>query len=696
MRFFKIFLVAIIFINSSLSLTFASDIQNNETQAETTKAKPSLKISGNNTYSLETGKETEITIPLVNSSADTATDVSISAKVGDNTSIDVKFLNNSNVTSAIVRGGSHNISLSVYVDKKVATGKYPITLDYSFNSTDGQSFTGNGTFYIKVDNDNALPSLSLNNVKVSKDSVGLEESFDISATIQNASKAQASNINIDIVGLEESNISVLGNSNVFLPSLAGSASNNITFKLSTTKLTKEGSNKITIKLSYKDDNGKDYTKDYFAYVNVTKGGASGKANLKIISLTAPNGKFGVSQNGTFKLKLKNTSSVPVKNVKISTKLPENIVPTSNNTLFLEEILPNQEKEVSFMVAPTASATTQTYSIGFLVEYNNGGTKTGENGTSTQDITTLEQYAGFNVDNPNPKKTGEKEKTSVPKIIVSKYASNPSIVEAGKSFTLSMNFKNTHQTKTVKNIKIYLTIEDKTEEKGNVFAPDNSSTTFFIDSIAPKQETSHTFSLFAVPDAKPRSYTVNVNLEYEDEEANEYKLTELVGVNVKQQANLELSEVTKQDTGEVGIPMNINFQLYNTGKVTLSNLLIKLEGEGIDTASATNFIGNFEPGSTEYYDGSFTPTEAGEKNLKLIITYNDTDGKEVEKVQEFKLNISEPIIADDMNMDEFPIEEEKSFPIKTVVIVAIVLLIIIVSIFVFVKKAKAKKELDFND
>lgn len=695
MRFLKIFLITIIFINSIVCVAFANDT----TQQPNIPNKPVLKMGGNNTYSIEAGKNTEVTIPIVNTSQDIALDILIQAKAsGDNSPLTVNFLNNSDRTSKILRGGSHNVTLSIEVDKNATTGKYPVNLEYSFTSTDGGSFTGSDTFYVKIDNGSVIPTVALNDLKISKDSVSLGDTFNITAVLQNVSGMEANNVNVELIGLEESNMTVVGGtSNIFLPKMSSNTTQPISFQLATTNLTKEGSNKITLKITYSDFTGKEYTKDYFTYVTASKTGSiNTNIDLKITSLVAPKGSFNVGQSGTFKLKIKNNSMGQAKNIKVTAKVPENIVPTSSNIILIDKLEANQEKEISFSVAPTASAISQTYSIGFSVEYDNGSKNTNADGTATSNNIVIEQYAGFNVNNPTPKKEGEQAKTSVPKIIVSRYESTPTIVEAGKSFKLSMNFKNTHESKTVKNIKIFLTVDDKTEEKGTVFAPDNSSTTYFIDKIAPKQEVSHTFNLFAVPDAKPRSYTVNVNLEYEDEQANEFKSVELVGVNVKQQANLELSEITKQDIGSIDTPMNVSFQLYNTGKVTLSNLMIKLEGEGFDTSTSTNFIGNFEPGATEYYDGSFTPKEAGEKTLKLIITYNDTDGKEIEKTEELKINVEEMIMPEQPDITEaIPVEENNSF-VKIIGIICGVVFVIGIGIFIFVKKAKAKKELDFND
>ena len=179
MKFLKIFLIVIIFVNSALSLAFANDETEN-----VSPSKPTLKMGGNNTYSIEAGKSTEVTIPIVNTSADTAFDVLIQAKPGDNSPITVNFKNNSNRVSTILRGGSHNVTMSIDIDKNATTGKYPITLEYSFTGTDKQSFTSSDTFYVKIDNGSVVPTVALNNLKVSKDSVILGDSFDISGSLE--------------------------------------------------------------------------------------------------------------------------------------------------------------------------------------------------------------------------------------------------------------------------------------------------------------------------------------------------------------------------------------------------------------------------------------------------------------------------------------------------------------------------------
>ena len=173
-----------------------------------------------------------------------------------------------------------------------------MTLEYSFTSLDKGSFTSSDTFYVKIDNGSVVPTVALNNLKVSKDSVILGDTFDITASLENVSGMEANNVNVELIGLEESNITVAGGkSNEFFSKMSANTTQPISFKLATTNITREGSNKITLKVTYNDFSGKEYTKDYFAYVTVSKtGSTSGNIDLKISSLIAPTGTFNVGQS----------------------------------------------------------------------------------------------------------------------------------------------------------------------------------------------------------------------------------------------------------------------------------------------------------------------------------------------------------------------------------------------------------------
>lgn len=731
----NIFLILIITITNCFSV-FASNITTTEQTTQPTTQSPSLpdnppsfepstpesedvtpkiRMGGDGNITVEPGKENKVDIPIINTSQSYAYNLLIQARPEKDAPFSIKFLNNSNRKNIIERVGSTTANMVFVVDKNAPTGTYPVTLEFSYTAANKASFNNSDTLYVKIENGDGSPNVVLNNFSSSKDKVIMGEEFSINTTLENLNKVDAKNLSVQVLGLDESNITLVGNSNsTYIQNFEGTLKKPMTFKFATSKLTKEGSNKITFKLTYYDLAAKEYTKEFQYYILVAKDKDSTNkpqepTDIKITSLVAPKETLGVNQSGTFTLKVKNDGKTEAKNIKITAKIPEGLVPTTSNIVVLPSIPVGSEKTVSFSVAPTMAAKTQAYSVGFAVEYttitDNDKPQDDQQNQTPTTTTGFEQYAGVSVFNPEADKKPEdeeKKKTSVPKIIISRYESVPMIVEAGKPFDLSMTFKNTHSVKTVKNIKLYLTVDDKTEEKGTVFAPDNSSTTFYIDQIPPNGEVQHTFDLFTVPDAKPRSYTVNVNFEYEDEEANEFKTTELVGINVKQQSKLETSEIKIQENGNLNEPIYAGFQLYNTGKVTLSNLKIEFDGDGFDTSTSTAFIGNLEPGASDYYDGNFMPIKTGQQNLKLKISYDDTDGQKVERVEEYKINIQDAPEVDPTFNENMPPDQPEKQPIskKKIAVIAVavvVVIVLVISLILYLKRrAKLKKEFDFND
>ena len=306
-----------------------------------------------------------------------------------------------------------------------------------------------------------------------------------------------------------------------------------------------------------------------------------------------------------------------------------------------------------------------------MEYTSGGTAT----------TTFRQFAGVNVYNAD-----SEENSSKPKIIVSNYSSDPLIVMAGEEFDLHMTLLNTHKEKTVSNIKMFLTLAEETssssEKSGNIFTPVNSSNTFYFDEIPPKGTVDKALRLYVVPEAQPKTYTLTVNFEYEDGKGQEYTATELLGINVKQVTELQIDEFSVPDMVEQYQPVTVAFSYYNTGKVALSNLMIRVEGD-VDCQNKNTYIGNMDSGDSDYFETTFSPYTIGEVPVSIVISYEDPSGETIEQRRELLLNVMEPYIPEDME----GMQEEPPMDMKKVVSGIAIFLILTALLALFVKKQK---------
>ena len=185
---------------------------------------------------------------------------------------------------------------------------------------------------------------------------------------------------------------------------------------------------------------------------------------------------------------------------------------------------------------------------------------------------------------------------------------------------------------------------------SVFTPVDSSNTFYIANIAPGARVEKEISFTTVPDTAAKTYTVVANFEYEDAKANKYTDTAQIGVPVVQQAKLEVGDVLPQGEFMVGGETPLSIDYYNTGKANLSNVMIKIKGEGLKFDTPSYYKGAFAPGSQDTFMVNVTPDTPGDKKVELVWTFEDSMGvtQEIKKEYEFTVEDIPQMDENDMN------------------------------------------------
>ncbi len=664
---------------------------------------PVLKMSSDGIVSFNKGETKDVDILIKNVSSFYAYNILIQPVAsGSNFPYQVQVLDGSNTKYYLQNTTTMKLKLRISVDDNAKSGVYPLTLNYTFNANNKSGFTGSDTVYIKVGGEVTSASVTLKDFQRSAERVAPGGNVALSANIVNEGNCDVENITVALTGLSADTLGMEnGSSTCNIGKLAQGKSERLTFNLVAGKDIKSGSYPLTYKLTYADNEGKDVIKEFGYYVNVAADDERENARADLtVTASEPSGTYSVGQKFSVRLNVKNTGEHKATNVVITANGDKDnaVVPRSTAVKQIKALDIGQEQSFVFDFAATPEAGTKNYPISFEIEYETG-TKN-EDGYETRKFV---QYSGANIYNPEKKdddsKDGEDKKTSTPKIIISQYECTPVIVEAGKTFDIKMTFKNTHSVKSVKNIKLYLTVDEETEKKGNVFTPDKCSNTYYIDEIKPKGEVTHTFSMFTVPDADARTYTLNVNFEYEDAEFNEYKSTELVGINVKQKAELTTNDIIVPTDGYAGEPFSIAFDLYNTGKVTLSNVMVRVAGDGFDTTSATYYAGTLEAGASDMYEGIVIPLDMGSSSGKVIISYEDSTGEKHEKVQDFTVNVGEAMPVEEYPEEgmgeEIPQGADSRLPVFIGIGTGAVIVIIIIIVLVK-RKLKKRREMELSE
>lgn len=291
------------------------------------------------------------------------------------------------------------------------------------------------------------------------------------------------------------------------------------------------------------------------------------------------------------------------------------------------------------------------------------------------------------------------KSSVPRVIVTGFETNPETVHAGESFMLTLHLKNTSTATSVSNMlfEFDAAVEGKDSETTyESFLPTAGSNTIFVDKMAKNGTKDIQIEMEARADLAQKPYAIDVNMSYEDEHVNAYTNKASVSIPVKQAARVDMSEPEVNPSSiEVGSEANIMFSIYNLGKTKLYNVKVSADSEFVSSGDA--FVGNLDSGATgsvDMYVNGLAPT-TDDGTVKLNISYEDETGEATVIEKTVSLYVSEPMMDDSMGMGDMPADDQtgtggsvgKAVPVIVVFLIAAGGIAIIISL----KKRKLKEQ-----
>ncbi len=285
--------------------------------------------------------------------------------------------------------------------------------------------------------------------------------------------------------------------------------------------------------------------------------------------------------------------------------------------------------------------------------------------------------------------------SVPRVIVTGFATDPGTVNAGGNFRLVVHVKNTSTTTAVSNMLFDLQAPAAGTEgaaEAPAFLPASGSSSIYLDSIPAGETRDIAIDLNARADLLQKPYSIALTMKYEDGNAVQYEGASSLAIPVQQAARFEFSEIEiAPDSIEVGEEANLTCSLYNTGRVKLYNVKASFVGDGIKAKDV--FVGNLESGATGMIDGMLTAESelpAGTK-CKMVVTYEDVSGNVSTTEKEFELEVL-PMAMDDMAVSAEPMPEEASVSVLPIAIGGIVVAAVIGLIVVLLRRKKKKQAL----
>ncbi len=276
---------------------------------------------------------------------------------------------------------------------------------------------------------------------------------------------------------------------------------------------------------------------------------------------------------------------------------------------------------------------------------------------------------------------------VPNVIITNFTYGDGAVAVGSNFDLGFTFQN-KGTVAMQNMVV-------TVDGGENFAISGGTNTFYFDSLWAGYSLTQTVPMQVLSNATSgaKGITINFKYEYVENDSRSTSTSDIkISVPVTQPDRFELGEPSLPDVITVGEDAAITMSYVNKGKGEISNVEASIEGDGITSSQASQYIGNVASGASGSIGFPFNATNAGSTEATLRVTYEDSNGQSQTKEFTVTLDAQEAVaLPTDVPDTETPEEESVPTWIPVTIAIAVVVVIVVIVLLVLRRRKKSKKE-----
>ena len=386
------------------------------------------------------------------------------------------------------------------------------------------------------------------------------------------------------------------------------------------------------------------------------------------------------QTKTITVYIQNAGTTAMRDPILTLKSSGSLLIMGSQDYMLDDIRAGRDTAVTVTVkAPDKiESQMQTIDASLSFYYDNGTQLTG--GSASGSVNVLSTVT-------KDTKDEETIASPTPIVILSKYNYGGSSVAAGSSTNLSFSFTNTSKTIKIENVMVTVT-------GGQDLMLNGSTNTFYFESVAASGSKTVTVPMKAAQliSASAQDVKIDVTYEYVDQNARKSgNATLSLSVPLYQPDRFELSEPKTSYTGYVGEETSLTIDYVNKGKSAINNVEATISGD-IDSPTPYQRVGTIDGGKNGTIAFAVTPQLEGENQVKIVITYEDSNGNTKERVFEATVEAmayepTDPGMDDPGMIDPEPAH---TFPWKYVII-AVVAALIVLLIVLRIRKKKAKQK-----
>jgi hypothetical protein len=589
------------------------------------------------------------------------------------------------------------MSLPVSILSTTTEGLKTIKVNLDYKDVDGKEGKDSYEIFVTVEKNEKAPALAIASVSYNADLVPGNK-VTMVANIENGGELKAENINVKVdeasTGLgADGLIKNYFTDSIWVGSIKSDGKGKVSIPLTVSKQATGGMKKLNLILTYTDTAGVAYTTTTAVYPEIIAASESGNPNIIISGVKQSLAQPIAGEKLEVSFDIENKSKLDISELKIltdtltgSTFIPINAEPYQ----YVEKLAAGAKKRVTIPLIVSDSIPEGLNNL--TIKYTYSGNATGESVIiPVRDV---------------QNDLGSKSK---PKLIVSKYVTDTEELRAGSTFNFTFDIHNTHSSVAAKNITVTVTQAD------NVFTVSQGSNSFFINKIEAGETVQQTMEMKVKSDATTKAYPIKIAIEYEYDGAEPNPTTGEIGESKTEELNLQAIENSRPVVDNVNVyswdgnvmastPATLSFEFYNMGRSPLNNVIATIEGDFTKTDGNMYFIGNVAAGTSSYVEYEVMPNMEGLAKGVLKITFEDSNGDEVEFTKEFEAQVMPASVIDPGMVEggvgevfnpEGPLAKKAILPIWLFVIIQLIIFAAFIpitrKIIIGVYKSKLRKK-----
>ncbi|MBE5961122.1 MAG: hypothetical protein E7256_07015 [Lachnospiraceae bacterium] len=531
-------------------------------------------------------------------------------------------------------------------------GLKKLTATFTYKDSEGNEGTATKAFYVNIKktstevSDNAKLTVS---TSARSDEVDPGTAYELKATIANIGKAVAKDIKVTLaggVGVDSGVLPNFSTDSITIGNLKKGESNVVSIPLLVSKTAAKGLKEITINVTYTDEEKTERTATAKAYLTVlgTEEEPEVKNEIEISGASQSPSSPSVGDTVTVSFTITNrgtkaASSLKVFGKELSSDGFEPLDSMASKTIGTLDAGESKQVSMQFRVGNGIPEGLNALKIGYSYMDVKGAAQEGDATIYILDV--------------------QNDSNSKPKLIVTDFSADKEELRAGDTFDFTFALKNTHMSKSAKNIKVTIT------QKDSVFSATKGSNSFFIDRISAGETVENTINMKVKADAATGAYEVEIAVEYEyddmsktDQEAGGVKDTNVIKLQAVENARpvIENISIGNWDAPMVNQSTSMSFEFYNMGKSTLNNVYFTFEGDFTLETGEMYYLGPVTAGGYEIVEPMVIPNVSGNAGGTILIHFEDSNGDETIVRKEFSdILVNEEYVPDFSGMDDMPVD-----------------------------------------